>query len=383
MTSGTGALEQWDPSSSVDLRTEERVYTASQWTLMWWRFRRHKLAVVSTAVLFVLYVTGAFCEFFAPHDPRRYEVKLALAPPQTIHFVDETGFQLRPFVYAYRSKRNMETLALEFEEDKSKKLPIHLFVRGDPYKLWGMWESDLHLFGVRDPDEMLLLLGADETARDVLSRIIYGSRTSLSVGVVGILFSFSLGILLGGLSGYYGGVVDTIIQRAIELLRSLPGIPLWLTMAAAMPRDWPPLRIYFGITVILSLLSWTGLARVVRGRFLSLREEDFVLAARLGGTGELRIILYHMAPAMTSHLIATLTLSIPAMVLSETALSFLGLGLQPPVISWGVLLKTAQNLRSVISAPWLLTPGVALILFVMASDFVGDGLRDAADPYAR
>jgi peptide/nickel transport system permease protein len=243
---------------------------------------------------------------------------------------------------------------------------------------------DIHLFGLEDGEEtMLLLLGADDMGRDVLSRILYGARISLSIGLVGVILSLILGILLGGMSGYYGGVADMIIQRIIEFLRSLPGIPLWLTLAAALPPDWPPIRVYFGITVILSLLGWTGLARVVRGRFLALREEDFVLAARLVGASEMRIIVAHMVPSFASHLIASLTLSIPAMILSETSLSFLGLGLQAPIISWGVLLQTAQNLRSVATAPWLLLPGGAVVLAVLAFNFVGDGLRDAADPYLR
>jgi peptide/nickel transport system permease protein len=373
-------------TQALDLEpnAEERIYTASQWQLMWWRFRRHKMAIVCAVVLILLYAIALFCEIAAPHEAHRYEATLALAPPQALHFVDEEGLRLRPFVYGIKTSRDPVTFAKIFEVDRTQKHPLGLFVRGDRYKLWGLFEMDIHLFGLQDgEDTMLLLLGADDMGRDVLSRILYGARISLSIGLVGVILSLVLGVLLGGVSGYYGGVIDMLIQRIIEFLRSLPGIPLWLTLAAALPPEWPPIRVYFGITVILSLLGWTGLARVVRGRFLALREEDFVLAARLAGASEMRIILAHMVPSFTSHLIASLTLSIPAMILSETSLSFLGLGLQAPVISWGVLLQTAQNLRSVATAPWLLLPGGAVVLAVLAFNFVGDGLRDAADPYSR
>ena len=363
---------------------QQRIYTATQWQLMWWRFRRHKLALVSTVVMIALYFLGLFCEFFAPHDPHRYDVKRVYAPPQPVHFVGEGGFRLRPFVYPIVSTRNMETLRVEYEVDRTREMPLRFFVRGDEYKFWGLWETDLHFVGLVEPDSpMLFLVGGDDMGRDVLSRVLYGARISLSIGLVGVALSLFLGVLIGGVSGYFGGLADTLIQRAIEFLRSIPGIPLWMTLAAALPRDWTPIRIYFGITVILSLLSWTGLARVVRGRFLSLREEDFVLAARLSGASEMRTILYHMVPSFTSHLIASLTLSIPNMILSETSLSFLGLGLQPPIISWGVLLQAAQNLRSIIHAPWMFLPGLVVVIAVLAFNFVGDGLRDAADPYSR
>jgi len=363
---------------------QEKIYTATQWQLMWWRFRKHKLALISTAVLILFYLGGAFCEFLAPHDPHRYDVKRVYAPPQALRFVGESGFRLRPFVYPIVSTRNMETLRVEYKLDPSREMPIRFFVHGDPYKFWGLWETDLHLFGLQEENSpMLFLVGGDDMGRDVLSRVLYGARISLSTGLIGVAMSLVFGIVIGGVSGYFGGITDTLIQRVIEFLRSIPGIPLWMTLAAALPRDWTPIRIYFGITVILSLLSWTGLARVVRGRFLALREEDFVLAARLCGAGEMRTILYHMVPSFTSHLIASLTLSIPNMILSETSLSFLGLGLQPPIVSWGVLLQAAQNLRSIVHAPWMFLPGLAIVFAVLAFNFVGDGLRDAADPYAR
>lgn len=375
-------------AASVDERrpklqeSAERMYTATQAQLVWWKFRKHRVAVACLIVLAVFYLVAAFCEFVAPHDPHRYGAEYIMAPPRRIHFVGEEGFRLRPFVYGFEGTRDPVTLEKTYQEDRSRMYPLHFLVRGDPYKLFGLFPTDVHLFGTRDNEVLLLLFGADDMGRDVMSRIIYGARISLSVGLVGVFFSLILGILLGGISGYYGGLIDTLIQRLIELLRSLPAIPLWLMLAAALPAHWSPVRIYFGITIILSFLGWTGLARVVRGKFLSLREEDFVLAAQLIGARQLYIIVRHMVPSFASHLIASLTLSVPAMILSETALSFLGLGLQPPIVSWGVLMQAAQNLRSIVQAPWLLLPGLAVIIAVLAFNFVGDGLRDAADPHS-
>lgn len=272
-----------------------------------------------------------------------------------------------------------------YEIDEAVKYPVRFFVHGHPYKLLGIFPADIHLMGLDTDDEEAPFypFGSDRLGRDMWSRMAYGTRISMSIGFVGVVLSLIFGIVLGGLSGYYGGMIDTVIQRIIEFIRSLPTIPFWLSLAAALPRDWPPLRTYFMITVILSIFGWTGLARVVRGRFLSLREEDFVMAARLGGTGEMRIIFRHMVPSFMSHIIATITLAIPAMILSETSLSFLGLGLRPPVISWGVLLQEAQNIQSVALAPWLLAPGLAVVVSVLSFNFLGDGLRDAADPYAQ
>ncbi len=379
----------------VDSKQED-LYRASQWQLMWWRFQQHKPALISVVVLILAYLIALFAEVAAPHDPNRFSAKWVLAPPMRVHFVDAEGtFHWRPFVYGLQSERDMNTLAMVVVPDETQRYPLYFFVKGDAYKFWGLFPWDRHLFGIELPSEamsesasafvsdpMLFLLGADELGRDMLSRIIYGARISLSIGLVGVAFSLVLGVVLGGISGYYGGVTDLIIQRIIEFLRSLPAIPLWLTLAAVLPPSWSAIRIYFGITVILSLIGWTGLARVVRGRFLSLREEDFILAAQLANAPRMRIILRHMVPSFTSHLIAHLTLAIPAMILSETALSFLGLGLQPPVVSWGVLLQGAQNFRSVALAPWLLLPGLFVVIVVLAFNFAGDGLRDAADPYA-
>jgi peptide/nickel transport system permease protein len=359
----------------------ERLFTASQWQLMRWRFLKHRAAVVSLFVLGFFYILALFGEFIAPNDPAKHSGALLLAPPQRIHLFDENGLR-PPFVYGYEGSRDPVTMRKVFTEDKSVEYPIKLLVHRDRYKFWGIWRTDLHLFGPEDPNAAFLLLGADELGRGALSRLIYGARISLSIGLVGVLISLGLGILIGGISGYFGGVTDLIIQRLIELLNAIPGIPLWLTLSASLPREWSALQVYFGITVILSIRGWTGLARTVRGRFLSLREEDFVMAAKICGSGEMRIILRHMVPSFTSHLIAVLTLAIPGMILSETSLSFLGLGLRDPVISWGVLLSQAQNIRTLALAPWLLLPGVAIIVVVLAFNFVGDGLRDAADPYA-
>jgi len=363
---------------------EERAFVASQWQLMWWKFRRHRLAMVCGVIVLLFYVVALFVEFIAPYAPEAQDAPNAYHPPTRVHIMDAQGhFHLRPFVYGSTSKRDLQTLTLVFVDDKTKQYPIHLFVRGAPYKMWGVIPSDRHLFGLTSQEGRFFALGADRQGRDMFSRLVYGTRISMSIGLVGVGLSFILGVILGGISGYYGGVIDTFIQRVIELLRSMPTIPLWLSLSAALPAHWSVLRIYFAITIILSLIGWTGLARVVRGRCLALREEDFVMAARLSGTSESRIIFRHLVPSFMSHIIAALTLAVPEMILSETALSFLGLGLRFPAISWGVLLQEAQNIRTVATAPWLLAPGAAVVIAVLALNFLGDGLRDAADPYAR
>jgi len=364
---------------------EERIYVATQWQLMWWRFRKHKMALASSFIVAIFYLVAIFCEFVAPYDPEQFFPKYKLAPPSKIHIRDTEGRLHRPFVYKTIRERNPDTMRSTYHEDTGTRYPIRFFVHGSKYKLWGFWEMDLHLFGLEVPHEEqgIFLAGADRMGRDLFSRLCYGARISLSIGLVGVFLSTFLGIMLGGISGYYGGTVDIIIQRTIELIRSIPSIPLWMALAAALPPDWPVIRVYFGITVILSLIGWTWLARVVRGRFLALREEDFIMAARLVGSSELRIILRHMVPSFLSYIIAALTLAIPNMILSETGLSFIGLGLRAPAISWGVLLQESQNLRSVVLAPWVLLPGAAVVTTVLAFNFVGDGLRDAADPYAR
>jgi peptide/nickel transport system permease protein len=365
---------------------EEKIAVATPRQLMWWRFRKHKVALASVVVLIIFYLLAALAEFIAPYDPEVYSASAKFVPPQMPSFIDGNGrFTLRPVVYGLSQERDPETLRVIYQPDKSVWYPIHFFVRGQPYKFWGLWETDIHLFGLGENAEegTLFLLGSDRLGRDMFSRILYGARISLSIGLVSVFLSLILGIVLGGISGYYGGQIDNAIQRVIEFIRSIPSIPLWMALSAALPPAWPQELRYFGITVILSLIAWTGLARVVRGRFLSLREEDFVLGARLSGTSEMGIILRHMVPSFLSHIIASLTLSIPAIILSETALSFLGLGLRQPVISWGVLLQEAQNVRTVALAPWLLLPGMAVVIAVLAFNFLGDGLRDAADPFAR
>lgn len=363
----------------------EQVYSASPWRLMWWRFSRHRLALFSTVIVLLLYVIAAFCEVIAPYDPNAYYAEYQLTPPQQLRFVDEAGnFSLRPFVYARTRQLNPETLGWIYSDNPSVKYPVYFFVNnGINYEFWGQFPSDLHLIGVKDPDATLFLMGTDRLGRDVLSRVLYGARPSMTIGLVGVALSLVLGIFLGGLSGYFGGWTDIIIQRMIEMISALPTIPLWMGLAAAMPLDWGPIQVYFMITLILSLIGWTGLARVVRGRFLSLRQEDFIKAARMAGSNEMRIIFRHMLPSMLSHIIASVTLAIPGMILAETSLSFLGLGLKPPVVSWGVLLQEAQNLRTVALAPWNLAPAIPVILAILTLNFLGDGLRDAADPYGK
>jgi len=363
----------------------EQVYVAPPWKLMWWRFRKHKMALISSIVLMMFYFVAVFSEFVAPYDPDEAILLFKQAPPTAVHIRDADGNFHRPFVYLHTRSVNAETLRISYIEDTSTRYPIRLFVRGFSYKLLGLWKTDIHLFGVPSAEgkQGVFLVGTDRLGRDVFSRTAYGARLSLSLGLVSVFLSLALGVVLGGISGYRGGTVDTIIQRVIEFIRTIPTIPLWMTLSAALPADWPVIRVYFGISVILSLVGWTHMARVVRGRFLSMREEDFVLAARLNGSSEMRIILRHMLPSFLSYIIANLTLSIPNMILSETALSFLGLGLRPPAISWGVLLQEGQNLRSLVLTPWVLAPGIAVVIAVLAFNFFGDGMRDAADPYSR
>jgi peptide/nickel transport system permease protein len=372
----TGPLAALGPSP------EQQIFVASQWQLMWWKFRKHRMALVSVVVILALYGVGVFCEFVAVQDPGFHDARFAFAPPQPLHFLARDPLRWEPHVYGYQTHRDPDTLAMVHTIDETKSYRVHVFAPGEPYKLWGLIPLDRHLLAIESDDgTRLTLLGTDRLGRDMFSRLVYGTRISMSIGLLGVAISLGLGIVIGGISGYYGGMIDLIIQRVIEFVRSMPTIPLWMALSAAMPPDWSPLTVYFGITVILSLISWTGLARVVRGKFLSLREEDFVMAAQLNGSSELRIILRHMVPSFLSYIIASITLSIPGMILSETSLSFLGLGLRPPVVSWGVLLREAQNVRSVALAPWLLVPAVLVVLSVLAYNFMGDGLRDAADPY--
>jgi peptide/nickel transport system permease protein len=345
---------------------------------MWIKFIKHKLAVVGSIIVGFLYLVALFHGFLAPYDPIERTDYIHLKP-QKLH-LRHNGQWTRPFVYGITSQIDRQNFTRTYVEDVELRYPIVFFTRGPEHNIFGLIKSRIHLFGVPEGGD-ILLLGTDELGRDMLSRILYGSSISLSIGLVGVLLSFALGVVLGGISGYYGGVTDTIIQRVIEFLLAMPTIPLWMALSVAVPIDWPPTRVYFAITVILSLRGWCGLARVVRGKLLETREEDFVMAARLAGSNDLRIILRHMLPTFLSYLIVDMTLAIPSMILGETTLSFLGLGLRPPVVSWGVLLQKASNIRIVASYPWLMIPAIPVILTVLAFNFMGDGLRDAADPY--
>ena len=370
----------FDPESTDTLTKEQKqIYLASQMRLMWWKFRRHKIAVLSGIFLTVCYVAILFCEILAPYNLHTRNVDFIHAPPQQVHFFRDGEF-VGPFVYGREMRLNMDNLKREYTDKLDDVQRIRFFCRGDGYAFWGMFSGSFHLMCPAEGGQ-LFLLGTDRLGRDMLSRIIYGARVSLTIGLFGVAVSFILGIVIGGIAGYRGGIIDLVVQRIIEVLQSLPSIPLWLALAAIMPVTWSPLLVYFGITIILGLLDWTGLARAVRSKLLALREEDYVLAAQLMGAKTSRIIGRHLVPGFLSHLIASATISIPGMILGETALSFLGLGLRPPITSWGVLLNEAQNINVVALYPWLMLPVVPVILVILAFNFLGDGLRDAADPY--
>jgi len=361
---------------------EEKVAAATQLQLTWWRFRKHKLALASGVVIILFYLGALLADFLAVTNPHTTEAARSYIPPQAIHWFDEDG-SFKPHVYALKGRRDMRTFKLVYAPDPADKRYLTLFAEGYSYTLLGVFETNRHLLGLDrgKPEDALFLLGTDQLGRDLWSRLMLATRTSLTIGLIGVTLSLFLGVLLGGLSGLYGGVVDTVIQRVIEILRSIPTIPLWMGLAAALPNTWSVTEVYIAITVIISLIGWTELARVVRGRFLALREEDFVTAAELAGASRLRIIFRHMVPSFLSHIIAAISLALPAMIISETTLSFLGLGLRPPAISWGVLLQDAQNIQALGIAPWLLIVAVPVIIVILAFNFLGDGLRDAADPY--
>ncbi len=372
--------EPFDPYSIEALTPEqERFYFASQWRMMWWRLKRHHLAVISGVVLAIMYLSIFASEFLAPYELHSRDTRHIYAPPQRLHLFHEGRF-VGPFVYGLDFRLNMENLRREYSTNFDRVQPLRYFCRGDRYKYLGLMRGDFHLFCPAE-NGTLYLLGTDRLGRDILSRMIYGARISLTVGLIGIMVSFVLGIVLGGLAGYYGGWVDSVVQRAIEIIRSFPELPLWMALSAALPVTWSPVGVFFGITIILGLIDWTGLGRAVRSKLLALREEDFCSAAVLMGARPSRVIGRHLLPNFMSHLIASATLSIPSMILGETALSFLGLGLRPPITSWGVLLTEAQNINAVALYPWLMFPVVPVIIAVLAFNFLGDGLRDAADPY--
>lgn len=370
------------PPAAEAVLVEEKIAGATQWQLTWWRFRKHRLAMVAMWIVALFYLVALLADFLAYADPHATDARRGYIPPQPIYWFDDDG-SFRPHVHALAGVRDPRTFRLVYTPDPDNKVYIELFARGYSYSFLGLFRTDRHLIGVGEGrvEDAIFLMGTDLLGRDFFSRLVLATRTSLLIGLAGVALSLFLGVLLGGISGLYGGYVDIVIQRLIEILHSIPTIPLWMGLAAALPSSWTVLQVYFAITIIISLVGWTELARVVRGRFLALREEDFVTAAELAGASQMRIIFRHMVPSFLSHIIAATTLALPIMIISETTLSFLGLGLRPPAISWGVLLQDAQNLQALAIAPWLLMAAIPVIVVILAFNFLGDGLRDAADPY--
>lgn len=351
----------------------------SQLRLMWWYFRQHRLALYSGVFLLLVYFSILICEFLAPYNLHTRNTEFIYAPPVSVHIFRD-GELVRPYTYGQSMSLDMTTLRRNYTDNKDDIQPLRFFCHGDSYRFWNLFEADLHLVCPAEGGQ-LFLLGTDRLGRDVLSRTIYGARISLTIGIFGVMISFMLGIIIGGIAGYRGGVFDMLVQRLTEVLQSIPSIPLWMALATIIPLTWSPILVYVGITIILGMLDWTGLARAVRSKLLALREEDYVVAAQLLGGSSRRIIGKHLIPGFMSHLIASATLTIPGMILGETALSFLGIGLRPPITSWGILLTEARSINIIALYPWLLFPVLPVILVILAFNFLGDGLRDAADPY--
>jgi peptide/nickel transport system permease protein len=379
---GLPNVTQPGPASTTG--AEERISVAAQWQLMWWRFRKHRLAVIGGLIVLFFYFIVIFADILATSDPYRADTREALLPPQPIHWIDNGAFA--PYVHPLVSHIDTSTFKRVFTADETRKVPVRFFAHGFEYQFLGIIPADLHLIGVEQgpgvsAENSMFLLGTDSLGRDMFSRLVFAIRTSLTIGLAGVVISLVLGVIIGGIAGYYAGWIDNVVMRLIELITSVPKIPLWMALGASLPKDWDITQIYLALTVVLSIFGWTGLAREVRGKLLSLRHEDFVTAAKLVGAGPRRIVFVHMVPLFLSHLIATTTLSVPGMIGGETALSFLGLGLRDPAISIGVLLHQTQNLQSVVLASWLMIPAIPLVVVVLAFNVLGDGLRDAADPY--
>jgi peptide/nickel transport system permease protein len=367
------------PINQMESEEAQRYYSATQFQLIWWRFRKHRLAQVGAIILITMAVIGLFAEFFGPYTGTTRVSDAVLVRPQAPQFCNDDGCTLRPFIPGVISERNPETLRMETKIDPSVRRDIYFFVEGEEYKLLGKFKTNIHFFGLKEGS--IHLFGTDSLGRDIFSRVLLATRTSLSIGIFGVVIAFVLALVIGGVAGYFGGGLDYAIQRLTEIVRVIPVIPLYMGLAAAFPKEWSSTQVYFAMTLVLALVGWPTLARRIRGKLLSLRGEDYVIAANLAGAGPSRIIGRHLLPAFMSYIIVDLVISFPFMLLSETALSFVGLGLRPPTVSWGVLLQDAQTVRAIEQAPWLFIPAIFVVVAVLSFTVLGDGLRDAADPY--